>query len=295
MATGPAHPLDDLRERLGRGVRSMLAGSPEQPAFDSTTDEPRRFSPDSGMWAVHTDVAMLVGGLRALLLQTLHPLALAGVTQHSSYRTDPLGRLHRTGAFLGTTTFGTVAEADQAIATVRSIHARVQGTAADGRPYSALDPHLLAWVHCTEADSFLRARQRYGSSPIADDLADRYVAEIGEIGAALGVENPPQSQAELRARLQGYRDELATTHETRETVRFLITPPLPLPARAPYGVLFGAAVTMLPGFARRMLTLPVPPLAEPLLVRPAASGLLRTIGWVLGEHPAAAAAREADA
>ena len=108
------------------------------------------------------------------------PLALAGVTQHSSYRTDPLGRLHRTGAFLGTTTFGTVAEADQAIATVRSIHARVQGTAADGRPYSALDPHLLAWVHCTEADSFLRARQRYGSSPIADDLADRYVAEIGE-------------------------------------------------------------------------------------------------------------------
>ena len=100
----------------------------------------RRFAPDSAMWAVHTDVAMLVGGLRALLLQTLHPLALAGVVQHSTYKTDPLGRLHRTGAFVGTTTFGTVEESDQIIAQVKAIHARVNGTARDGREYSALDP-----------------------------------------------------------------------------------------------------------------------------------------------------------
>ena len=288
MATGPQRPLDDLRERLGRGVREMLAGSPDRPTFDPDDAGSRRFGPESGMWAVHTDVAMLVGGLRALLLQTLHPLALAGVTQHSSYRTDPLGRLHRTAAFVGTTTFGTVDEVDQAIAAVRAIHTRVEGTARDGRPYSALDPHLLAWVHCTEADSFLRARQRYGAAPLADGLADRYVAEIGEIGAALGVEEPPQSRAELRARLQGYRDELTVTRDTRETIRFLAVPPLPLAARAPYGVLFGAAITMLPGFVRRKLLLPVPPLSEPLVVRPAATALLRTIGWALGDHPAAA-------
>ncbi|MEM9202810.1 MAG: oxygenase MpaB family protein [Actinomycetota bacterium] len=294
METGPFPLLGDVRERLGQGIREMLAGSPDQPVRPDLTG-PRRFEPDSGMWAVHTDVAMLVGGLRALLLQTLHPLALAGVTQHSSYRSDPLGRLHRTGAFVGTTTFGTVEECDEIISVVRSIHARVNGTARDGRLYSALDPHLLAWVHCTEADSFLRARQRYGSEPLADALADRYVAEIGEIGAALGVERPPQNRAELRARLWSYRDELAVTRDTRETVRFLAVPPLPIVSRPPYGVLFGAAVTMLPGFARRMLLLPVPPLSEPLVVRPAATALLRTIGWALGEHPAAAAARDAEA
>ena len=264
----------------------MLAGTPDRPDFQ-LDDAPRRFGPDSGMWAVHTDVAMLIGGLRALLLQTLHPLALAGVTQHSSYRTDPLGRLHRTAAFVGTTTFGTVEESEQALAAVRAIHERVAGTARDGRSYSALDPHLLAWVHCTEADSFLRARLRYGDGPLTDELADRYVAEIGEIGAALGVEDPPQTRAELRERLRSYRPELVANRDTRETVRFLAFPPsLPIAARAPYGVLFGAAVTMLPGFAQRMLLLPVPPLSEPLVVRPAATALLRTIGWALGEHPA---------
>ncbi len=160
MATGPHRPLDDVRNLISRGFREMLAGDAEQTDVEYDPDAPRRFGPDSAMWAVHTDLAMLVGGLRALLLQTLHPLALAGVTQHSSYRTDPLGRLQRTGAFLGATTFGTAEESDRAIATVRAIHTRVTGTTRDGRPYSALDPHLLAWVHCTEADSFLRARQR---------------------------------------------------------------------------------------------------------------------------------------
>ena len=171
MASAPRPPLEAVRDRLGRGIREMLAGTPDQVhEWDPAAE--RRFAPDSAMWAVHTDVAMLVGGLRALLLQTLHPLALAGVVQHSTYKTDPLGRLHRTGAFVGTTTFGTVEESDQIVAQVKAIHARVNGTARDGREYSALDPHLLMWVHCTEADSFLRARQRYGATPLREGVAD---------------------------------------------------------------------------------------------------------------------------
>ena len=272
----------------------MLAGTPDQVhEWDPAAE--RRFVSDSAMWAVHTDVAMLVGGLRALLLQTLHPLALAGVVQHSTYKTDPLGRLHRTGAFVGTTTFGTVEESDQIIAQVKAIHARVNGIARDGREYSALDPHLLMWVHCTEADSFLRARQRYGATPLPQGVADTYVAEIGEIGAALGVIDPPQNQAELRERLISYRPELQATRDTRETVRFLVVPPLPLAARPPYGILFGAATAMLPRFARRMLLLPVAPGAETLAIRPAATALLRTMGWALGDHPAVEAARAAGA
>jgi|DEB0MinimDraft_10_1074344.scaffolds.fasta_scaffold00023_41 uncharacterized protein (DUF2236 family) len=292
MAALPQHSLHTLRDRVARVVRQTLAGTPDEPVYDYDPTEERRFSPDSAIWEVHTDVSMLIGGLRALLLQTLHPLALAGVTQHSTYRSDPLGRLQRTGAFIATTTFGTTTEAEQVISMVRAVHARVNGVASDGRPYSALDPHLLAWVHCTEADSFLRARQRYGTTPLAESRADEYVAQIGQIGEALGVVDPPQSREELRQRLLSYRDELTVGPDTRETVRFLAFPPLSLAARPSYGVIFAAAASMLPGFARRMLMIPVAPLAEPIAIRPAATGLMRTLNWALGEHPAVLAARE---
>ena len=292
MANPRADPVTELRERLGRSVRTMLAGDPEPRAMP-LLEEDRRFPSTSAVWAVHSDISMLVGGLRALLLQTLHPPTLAGVTQHSTYRTDPLGRLQRTGAFLGVTTFGSRADADQAVAMVRAVHEHVVGTTADGAPYAATDPHLLAWVHCTEVDSFLRARMRYGVSPLPADMADRYVQEMGEIGAELGVVEPPQNRHDLRTRLQSYRSELAASPDTHETVRFLAFPPLSLAARAPYGVVFAAATSMLPRFAQRQLRLPVVPLAEPLAIRPAATLLLRTIGWALGEHPARRAAQQA--
>lgn len=292
MATPRADPVSEFRDRLGRGVRAMLAGDPEPRPFPAI-DDARRFGPDSAMWAVHSDVAMLVGGLRALLLQTVHPPTLAGVTQHSTYRTDPLGRLQRTGAFVATTTFGSRAESDEAVAVVRAVHERITGTTPTGEPYAATDPHLLAWVHCTEADSFLRARLRYGTGRLAPATTDRYVAEIGEIGAELGVIDPPQTRLELRDRLRSYRPELAASSDTHETVRFLAFPPLSWRARPAYGVVFAAAASMLPGFVRRQLRLPVPPLTEPIAIRPAATALLRTIGWALGEHPARAAARGA--
>lgn len=295
MSSLPHDALDGVRQRVARTVRETLAGSPDEPDYDFDPKAERRFSPDSAIWEVHSDVAMLIGGVRALLLQTLHPLALAGVTQHSTYRTDPLGRLQRTGAFVATTTFGTRTESDEIIEMVRAVHSRVNGTAADGRPYSALDPHLLSWVHCTEADSFLRARQRYGANPLADDRADQYVAEIGEIGHEMGVIDPPQNREELRERLISYRPELAVSPDTRDTVRFLAFPPLNLAARPSYGVLFAAAATMLPGFARRMLMIPVLPLSEPLAIRPAATAIMRTLNWALGDHPAVVAAKAAQA
>ena len=128
---------------------------------------------------MHADAAMFPGGIRALLLQSLHPLAMAGVAGHSGYKGDPWGRLQRTSEFLATTTFGTVEHAQEQIAKVRSIHDRVRGKAADGRPYSASDPHLLAWVHATEADSFLTAYQRYAVTPLSAAEADRYVEQGG--------------------------------------------------------------------------------------------------------------------
>ncbi|MEM9714223.1 MAG: oxygenase MpaB family protein, partial [Actinomycetota bacterium] len=152
--------VEQLRTEAAGAVRRLLAGTDEPPhRIDERADD-GWFGPGSATWHVHGDLSMLVGGVRALLLQTLHPGAMAGVADHSSYREDPLGRLHRTGAFVGATTFGSTAEAEQAVEVVRTVHRRVVGTTPEGVPYSADDPHLLLWVHATEVDSFLRAHVR---------------------------------------------------------------------------------------------------------------------------------------
>lgn len=287
FSPGAPTPLEELRVQLGRGVRRVLSGStaiPERPVpFE---EDPGLFGPDSATWEVHGDASLIIGGLRALLLQTLHPLAMAGVADHSKYRSDPLGRLHRTAGFVGTTTFGTSTEAEQAIHVVRTVHERIRGTAPDGRPYAATDPHLLQWVHCTEIDSFLRARERYGAVALSAGAGDRYVDEMALVAERLGVVGAPRNRSELRSVLQGFRSELTVGRQARDTVRFLAFPPLPLTTRPTYALVFAAAVSMLPRFARRMLWLPVAPLAEPLAIRPAATVLVRTLGWALGEHPA---------
>ena len=278
-------PVDDARLRLGAALRSMVAGETE-PMSMSPGDG--LFGPDSAVWRVHADASMLVGGIRALLVQTLHPPTMAGVADHSDYRHDPLGRLHRTSRFVGVTTYGSVADAEAMIEAVRRIHDRVEGTTPDGTPYRANDPHLLGWVHATEVDSFLAARRRYGHDRIDDATADRYVAEMAEIGRRMGVIDPPTTTADLARTFDRYRPELGVNHQTREAIRFLALPPLPLAARAPYGVLFAGAIAILPGWSRRKLWLPRLPVTEAVAVRPAAQALVRLFDWGMS------AARDAD-
>jgi uncharacterized protein (DUF2236 family) len=202
-------PVEALRTQIAGSVRRLVAGEADGVVhLDLDRDDPGMFGPTSATWQVHADIAMLIGGVRALLLQSLHPLVMAGVADHSAYRTDPLGRLHRTAAFIGTTTFGTTQQANEAIALVRRIHTKVNGHAPDGRPYRANDPHLLAWVHLTEVDSFLLAVRRYGTGSIDAATADRYVAEMAEVGERLGGRELPRARAELRAGIDAYRPEL---------------------------------------------------------------------------------------
>ncbi|TFV99517.1 DUF2236 domain-containing protein, partial [Brevundimonas sp. S30B] len=178
---------------------------------------------------VHSDAAMFVGGMRALLLQSLHPLAMAAVDQHSGYRGDPWGRLQRTSTFLAETTFGTIEDADRAIAIVRSVHDRITGIAPDGRPYAASDPHLIRWVHVAEIDSFLRAHDRYGARPLDAAGRDAYVAETAHVARGLGAVDVPETVAELDEMMRAYRPELKGTREARRAARFiLIHPPVPL-------------------------------------------------------------------
>ncbi len=240
------------------------------------------FEPGSPITRVHGDASMFIGGLRALLLQSLHPSAMAGVAQHSDYRSDPWGRLQRTADFLAATTFGPAAEAERAIDVVRRVHTRVVGVDDDGRPYAANDPHLLRWVHLAELDSFLVAHDRYGTEPLHGSDRDQYVAQSGVVARALGVPAPPVTERGLRDQLRSFRGELGGTPAAREAARYLLVqPPLPLAARPAYGVIAAAAVALMPAWTRLPLRLPWLPVAEAVAVRPAGDAITRTIRWAL--------------
>jgi uncharacterized protein (DUF2236 family) len=288
-----ADPLAPLRDVAASGLRSMLASPSAPPVehYEQPAGDPGWFGPGSMTWRVHGDRSMFVGGIRALLLQTMHPLAMAGVADHSDYRSDPLGRLQRTGAFIGATTFGGTEQAEQAVAMVRAVHRSVAGHAPDGRPYAAQDPDLLTWVHAAEVGSFLAAQRRYGAVPLGDDEADRYLDEVARVALELGAAEVPRSRAELRAYFRRVRPELRVGRQARDAVRWLMAPPLPLPARGPYAVLFGAAVGLLPRSAQWSLRLWSPPVVDPLVVRPATTALLAAVGWATPVNPALAAAR----
>ena len=276
--------VSDVRRNLGDRLFARVAG-PEGPARRDRihrTPGERWFSEDSPVRQVHGDASMFVGGIRALLLQSLHPLAMAGVTDHSGFEGDPWGRLQRTSHFLAVTTFGTAADAARMTGAVRRVHETVVGVAPDGRPYAASDPHLLRWVHVAEIDSFLAAHQRYGARPLDQAGRDRYVAEAGRVAEELGAVDVPRSEADLRARLAAYRTELEASEAARKTARFLLLhPPLPLLARAPYGALSAAAVSLLPRWARRKLVLPYLPLTEAVVVRTAGEVVTRGIRWAM--------------
>jgi uncharacterized protein (DUF2236 family) len=229
---------------------------------------------------------MFIGGLRALLFQSLQPLAMAGVASHSDYKADPWGRLQRTADFLAATTFGPATEAQRAIDMVKRVHTRVVGTADDGRPYSANDPHLLKWVHIAEVDSFLAAHAKFGEIELSPEQRDGYVLDMSRIASALGVIDPPTTVAELADQIASYRPELRTSAPARDAARYLLlTPPLPVYQRPIYGLLGAAAVSLMPLWTRFPLRLPWLPVSERAVVRPAAQALTKTLRWALQPIP----------
>lgn len=289
LAAAPVVALDALRAGLGLAARRLLtAGDGSYPEFPiADASDPGLFGPESMTWRIHAHRSMLVGGLRALFVQMLHPLAMAGVAEHSSYREDPLGRLARTGRFVATTTYGTSSAAERAIEGVRAVHGRVHGIALDGRPYDARDPALLSWVHNVEVESFLTAYRTYGP-PTSDAEADRYVDEMRVLGAALGADDLPTTAAGLHEWVRGHR-EVAASPAAHAAVRFLMLPPLPLATRPAYGVIAAAAIELLSLRQRLLLRLPAAPGVETVTIRPATAGLLGVLGWALGPPPPLAA------
>lgn len=276
--------LEPARRAVAEAVRSRVVGdrADERAGELFTAPGPRWFADDRPIRIVHADVSMFIGGLRALLFQSLHPLAMAGVAAHSDYRADPWGRLQRTADFLAATTFGPATESERAIAMVKRVHERVVGIASDGRPYRANDPHLLKWVHIAEVDSFVAAHRAFGETPLSAHEYDHYVADMSVIAENLGVVEPPRTMRQLQQQLRYYRHELGGTKEARDAARYLLfTPPLPVLVRPAYGVLGAAAVSLLPAWTRLPLRLPWFPVAERTVARPAGALLTRTLRWAL--------------
>lgn len=299
------NPGAALRNRLAWAIRTVLSGSPTR-KFAPTPGAPTLLPAGGAAWLVHAEASMMVGGIRALLLQSLHPVAMQGVGEHSDFRTDPLGRLRRTVFFLGTTTYCSLKQAEEALAAVRRVHLGVSGVTPDGRRYRADDPDLLAWVHATEVDSFLEAFLCYGRRPrrpsatlapnlpardsgsapamTMSELPDRYVAEMATVAERLGVADPPRSRAELAAVIDGFRPTVTAGDLSREATFFLRTFPLPPIARRAYRVLFWAAVESLPPWAQDLHDLRCGPLRRSA-VRPVARTMLRFMGWALRDAP----------
>jgi uncharacterized protein (DUF2236 family) len=232
---------------------------------------------------VHADfTAMMAGGISALMLQTLHPLALAGVWDHSAFRTDILGRLRRTATFIAGTTFGNRADALALIERVKQIHLGISGTAPDGRPYRANDPALLTWVHVAEVSSFLAAYLRYVNPALPLAAQDQYYAETARIARLLGATQVPCSQAEVAAYLASMRPELEAGPRTHEVVRIVMNAPPPSAAMRPaVTLMLNAGVDLLPDWARQTLGFERFAGVRRALVRPGVRMLAPVIRWAL--------------
>ncbi|MGH1522989.1 oxygenase MpaB family protein [Leifsonia sp. L25] len=246
--------------------------------------EDEGFFPAGGAaWTVHGGMATLVAGVRALLLQALHPGALAGVREHSRYREDPLGRLAGTIQWIHTVTFGSRGQAIAGSEMVKTLHERVHGSYVDGhgvtRPYAANDPDLAEWVHLAFTDAFLTAHEHWG--PPIPGGADGYVGEWAIAAELMGVADPPRTAADLRARIDAVTDagELRGGPEVAEIVRFIRRAPLRRTLRPSYRVLFRAAVSTMEPRYRALLGLPV---ADRLPIHRATSVVLAGARVLLG-------------
>jgi uncharacterized protein (DUF2236 family) len=263
----------------------------------SEGDDEGYFGEHSAVWAVNGSNPTLVGGVRALLMQALHPGAMAGVAEHSRYHDDPLGRLSGTVRWVVVTTFGSTEVVGREMSRVSRMHKKVSGSYQPqpdqpAKAYSAGDADLLAWVHLVFTESFLSAHQRLGGSiPDLDGEAgaDRYVREWAIAGELMGYPQPPKSEKELRDAIASYHPVLRRDERVDQAVQFIVNPPLPASMKPGYKILVAGAIASLDPYYRDLLGLKRP--WWPALT--ASKWMVAVIGFILGsESPSMARARE---
>ena len=279
-------PNNALQEALSKRFRRLLSGDPDgvPPWLDviAAGDEPGLYMPTDAPWIVHADFGTLVGGIRALLMQALHPGSLTGVATHSRYEQDALGRLAGTIRWLTVTTFGSHAAVAAESQRVNRMHKRVTGeyetAGGEQRPYKAADQDLLLWVHIAFMDSFLRCHQMYAWREIPGG-ADAYVRLWAKSVEPLGLDSAPLNEADLLREIERYKVELVATPKTLDVVKFIKRPPLPVLARPVYWLLFEAAIVSLPIEFRELLGLKA---KSAMVIKPLTRGVLRFIRVAIG-------------
>jgi len=257
-----------IRSRANLNIRRAVGLSQDPPP---RCDDPAiaYFPVDGVARLVHGDLSsMMVGGLASIFIQMLHPLAMAGVAQHSRYQHDPLGRLLQTANFIGATTYGSAPTAYASIERVLSVHQSVRGVADDGRDYYANDPHLLAWVHAAETSMFLSGYQRYGKHKLSQHDVETYVGEMAHLARDLGIEQPPTTLDELNAALEEFRPELRLSPDGVTARDFVIDGFLEKPLqRIVYRLLIVSSLDLLTPWSLQMLGIPRRPAWQRALVR----------------------------
>ncbi|MEJ2479050.1 MAG: oxygenase MpaB family protein [Acidihalobacter sp.] len=246
--------MEFIRRRIERQIFGLTGLALNDIDYEQPRGDPGLFGPESLCWRIHADFpSMLCGGISALMLQMMHPLALAGVWDHSNFRDDMLGRLRRTSQFIAATTFASTADAQRLNDRVRAIHAKVFGVAPDGRPYSADDPELLTWIHVAEVKSFLEAYMRYRDPHLSEADQDRYLDEIARVAEGLGAEEVPRTRQHVDAYIERMRPSLVYDERTAEVLGLVLSAPAPgAMANLARSLMSTAAVDLLPEWVRSM-------------------------------------------
>ena len=257
-----------LDELIRKTIREMVGGSGPPIAFLTPLGDRGLFGPESIAWKVHADfISMMIGGISSLILQALHPQALAGVWDHSSFREDLKGRLGRTAFFIAATTYGSTEMADKIIDKVNHIHTRIRGIDELGNPYSATDPHLLAWVHLTETHSFMQAFEDYRKEKLSPQEKDQYFYEMKSLGERMGAKELPSTYGLTNESIKGYISELYFGDRAKSILDLLENFPSKLAAKPFIKLISRAGYLNLPDWVYPFINRPTPSLLERLAVK----------------------------
>ena len=283
----------EFRRRFVKLLSGSNDGNPPWLDVVANGEQPGLYLPNDAPWIVHRDFATLVGGIRALLVQALHPGSLTGVAQHSRYKDEPLGRLAGTIRWLTITTFGSHDAVSSEASRVNKMHDRVKGKydTNDGanRSYQAADPDLLMWVHVAFMESFLRTHQFYSSAPIPGG-ADNYIAQWSKAVQPLGLTDVPMNEKELELVMGEFWPELRRDAKTDSVISFIRNPPLPAATKPVYNLFFQAAVTSLPANYAELLDMKQVPVS---IIQPMTKSVLKGMRFGIGpESPIENAAIE---
>jgi uncharacterized protein (DUF2236 family) len=279
-----------IKQLIIQQVRSVVGGGKPPTEFLYPPGDPGLFGPDSVVWRVHGDfMSMMIGGISSLILQALHPLALAGVWDHSSFREDLKGRLGRTAFFIAATTYGNTEMAQRAMHRVKTIHDSLHGTHPDGRRYSVSDPHLLYWVHLTEATSFLNAHKIYMNRDISLQDQDQYFAEMSKISEGLGCLITDQNGKDAFARnskdvqiaIESYFPELEFSDRSKWVIDLLENFPAEPNTYVLNRLIIKAGFYNLPDWAYPLMGRNPPSMIERGLVNQSIQIIAKPVRWAL--------------